>query len=82
MTRQARRDVMRVLPGRQQHDYRCIRIDALEQIAALALTADETMALVGLDRMGTAERHAELRAQHLVQLAFEFLLDRPACHVG
>ena len=79
---QARGQVVGVLPGSQQDDDRRLGIDAGENVAALALAADETMPLVRLDRMGPLEGDAKSVAQDVFQFRFEFLLDRPAIDVG
>ena len=82
MLREARRQVMRVLPGGQQHDDRRLRIDAGEHVAALALVADEAVAAIGLERMRPLRAIAEAGDQHLRQPRLELLLHRPALDVG
>ncbi len=82
MMQQARGEVVRVLPRRQQHDHRCVGIDAGEQVAALALAADEAVALVGLHRMRAMQGDAEFLRQHIVQPGLELRLHRPAFDIG
>jgi hypothetical protein len=79
---QAGGEVVGILPGGQQHDHRRIRVDRGEQVAALALAADEAVTARGLHRMGTPQRGAKLLRQHLAQFGFELLLHRPALHIG
>ena len=82
MPGQARRQVVRVLPGGEQHDDRRVRIDRGEQVAAFALAADEAVALVALVQVRALGLDAETARQRLLQLGLEFVLYRPAGDVG
>ena len=76
------REVVRVLPGGEQHDQRRVGVEAREHVAALALGADEAVALVGLQRVRAPHPLAEAGDEDLLQLGLELLLDRPALGVG
>jgi hypothetical protein len=78
---QAGSQVVRVLPGGQQHNHRGIRVNAGKQVTAFTLAADEAVALVAFEEMRTLYFVAQPVAR-LCQLGFIFALHRPTFHIG